>query len=814
MAMTGGTAKCVKTTYPFSDSSKAVKLYVYYKTVQDTEANKSTITCGMYVTTPHGWDIGPWGDYGGSYIGKTSLTFNGGIANFSGEKWLAQDKSFTVSHNSDGTGQATIYWKWGVRSTWGGFYEASGSFTITLPTIPRSSSITSASNIELGKACNIKWTPANSSFKYKINFKLGDWSYTTDFIEPKQTSAYTYTGYTISGTTTANSTTIYKQLPTQTSGTMTATLTTYNSNKTKIGSTSSKTFTVTIPGTVKPSINSITFNPHNITTVDGTSRDILVQAKNNTNVEATGCSPGTGSSIKSYKFDVLSGSTVIATKTVASSADTQLVTFNPFSTTGVLTFKVTVTDSRGRSNSKTTESDLTCHSYVSPSFSSFKAYRCDSNGDADDNGTYIKYDFEVSYSSVNNTNKSTVNIYYKKNTATSWTQAKAALTNSTKKSAEAIIQNTNSANVTFDAATTYNVYASVTDNYNGTRKSSSATIFGASRIFNVRPNGSGIAFGKMAESNNLFECRWAAKFDSGLTVGTSSQTSAPTSGITIHDVRSVDITPDSFGDKNANFYFDQVDGRWSSVLHMKGWKNDSSSNYAAWELAGNASTSSLDNTLKYRQGVGSTWGDWQSVITNKTINSYALPKSGGALTGKLTLPTDLYYASNDTAGLDCNNSDIINANGIYFKDAVDSAGEGINFYRGTDKWDRLYSYSGTLYYTPNAGTKDNHPGTRYTVYHSGIACTELYRGSLTSGSATFNYGNYKAYVIVGQASSNTARISAYIPKNVLTTIATRYQIADETYYCSFNLSYSGSTATLSYYGSNGSGKILYVYGIN
>ena len=318
----------------------------------------------------------------------------------------------------------------------------------------------------------------------------------------------------------------------------------------------------------------------------------------------------------------------------------------------------------------------------------------------------------------------------------------------------------------------------------------------------------------MAEQKELLECKWAAKFDSGITIGSSSQTAAPTAGIAVHDVRDATVTPDSFGDKNANFYFDQVGGRWASVLHMKGWTGS----YAAWELSGNAHNNSNDNTLKYRQGIGDTWGDWQTVLTDKNVGDYVddgdyLPLSGGTLTGKLTLPTNLYYASGDTAGLDCQNSDIINANGVYFKDACDSAGEGINFYRGSDTWDRLYSYNGALYYAPNVGT-NTFPGTRYTVYHSGIACMELYSGTLTSGSITFNYGNYNAYVIIGQAATNMARISAYIPKNVLTTTATRYQIADETYYCSFNLSYSDSTVTLSYHGSNGSGRILYVYGIN
>lgn len=96
----------------------------------------------------------------------------------------------------------------------------------------------------------------------------------------------------------------------------------------------------------------------------------------------------------------------------------------------------------------------------------------------------------------------------------------------------------------------------------------------------------------------------------------------------------------------------------------------------------------------------------------------------------------------------------------------------------------------------------------------GITCTSLYNGTLTTGSTTFNYGNYKAYVIVGQPSSAAARVSLFIPKGMLTTSAVTYQLADETNYYTFNLSYSSSTVTLAYKGRSSTGQILRVFGVN
>lgn len=96
----------------------------------------------------------------------------------------------------------------------------------------------------------------------------------------------------------------------------------------------------------------------------------------------------------------------------------------------------------------------------------------------------------------------------------------------------------------------------------------------------------------------------------------------------------------------------------------------------------------------------------------------------------------------------------------------------------------------------------------------GITCTSLYSGTLTTGSTTFNYGSYKAYVIIGQPNSTSARVSLFIPKGQLTTTATTYQLADETNYYTFNLSYSSSTVTLAYKGRSGSGQIIRVFGVN
>ena len=211
--------------------------------------------------------------------------------------------------------------------------------------------------------------------------------------------------------------------------------------------------------------------------------------------------------------------------------------------------------------------------------------------------------------------------------------------------------------------------------------------------------------------------------------------------------------------------------------------------------------------------------------------------SGQTIAPKVINVTGNQYKVDGVYGINMQNSDIIGLNALYFLDAVDSAGEGINFYRSSTAYDRLYSYAGTLYYAPNCDAA-THPGTRYTVYHSGgatiplgkggtggttaaaartnlgITATSLYSGTLSSGSITFNYGSYKAYVIIGRPKSSSALESITLPKGLIGTSDATYQLADEANYVSFAIKYSGSTTTLTWKASSSTGQITRVFGIN
>lgn len=403
---------------------------------------------------------GAQGDY---YIGETTL----------------YEITGTVTHSSSGTANVSASASWS-SGPWGVSGTANG--TASLPTIPRTSSFSlSATSVNVDASITANITKASSSFTHKVRFYIND--------------TYTSQTYTTSGT--SQSFTIPASwLPSSTSCTAYCNVATY-SGSTYIGYVT-KSFTINVPNTTayQPKVGTITLDPANITTKDGTSRNILVQGKNKITVSVSGCSAGSGSSIKSYTF---SGPGISNTTT-----NTSVTSSGVISNTGTLTYTVTVTDNRGRAVSQ--QATITCYAYTTPSFKTFSAIRCNSSGAADENGTYIKCSYTLAYSAVNSTNKiNNVTIYYKKNTASNYSSTKD-LENSTSTSGSKILNS-------ISTSSTYTLYATITDNYSGSSSSSSSTVFSVERVINVRPDGSGIALGKMAESDNLFDVKWPISTD-------------------------------------------------------------------------------------------------------------------------------------------------------------------------------------------------------------------------------------------------------------------------------------------------------------
>lgn len=466
---------------------------IEWSSTADNANNKSTITATLYYKKSSDVTVATSGYY------KGSITINGETTNITANLVLSCNNTWqkagsanaTVAHDADGSKLIAISATGSISGTTF-TYTSLEDNAVKLDTIPRASSITSASNITLGNNFSIKWTPASTTFKYRVKLTLGSWSLTlpssTTYITPKTTSAYTYT-YD-SDNCFDN---ICVQLPSATSGTITATLTTYNSSGSKIGSSSTKTFTVTLPliDALKPTCGTLTLTP---TPING--NNILVKGKNALTLSVSGCTAGTGSKIKSYTFSGPSFS-----KTISSSDTSASTSISSVSSVGTLTYKVTVTDTRGRTNSSSEE--IICQNYYAPSFDLFEAYRADSDGSVNINGTYLMYKYNEKHASIKNLNDDETNIIA---VTVCYSDGKDSI--EIDESNEQLPIDLNG-----DKDTTYQVYLKIVDSYGGDATSSVITVFGSTRIFNITQDGTGFAIGKMAESSELFECRWEAKFD-------------------------------------------------------------------------------------------------------------------------------------------------------------------------------------------------------------------------------------------------------------------------------------------------------------
>lgn len=550
--------------------------------------------------------------------------------------------------------------------------------------------------------------------------------------------------------------TLANQIPNAVSGKCTITCKTY-SGTTEVGSKTC-TMTLTVPSSVKPTITSLT-----AARVDGTvptSWEIYVQSKSKATLTINGAAGAYGSTISSYS---ITGGGYSST---ASSFTTGFL-----NTSGTITFTASVTDSRGRVSANATVT-ISVVAYSAPSFSKYISQRCNSAGTASDSGTYVKSTVNFSYASCSSKNTITTATYYRKTTETSWTNASKTFTSGT-------AFTFGGGNIS--AESSYEVKFKLTDAFTSIEVTD--TLSTASVVMDFKSGGLGVAVGKVAETDQCFEVSdaWDVKVY-GMLLEAYIKAKAPASaGIAYATCSTASATV-------------------AKVAVCTGFKLTTGATVLVKFSNTNSAASPTLN-------VNSTGAKPIVAYGTTAIQAYAW-KAGQAVmvvydgTSWVALvqswATTTYYGITKLSSSTSSTSTTLAATASAVKAAYDR-----------NSWDSItltnalgLAYGGTGA-TTAAGARTN----------LGISVTQLYTGTLTTGSTTFNYGSYNFYIIVGQPSSSS-RCTVVIPKSVITTSAVSYQFADEANYYSFNLSYSGTTATLAYKGRSSSGQILKIYGIN
>lgn len=170
----------------------------------------------------------------------------------------------------------------------------------------------------------------------------------------------------------------------------------------------------------------------------------------------------------------------------------------------------------------------------------------------------------------------------------------------------------------------------------------------------------------------------------------------------------------------TTFTFTQQDNN-TDTKNTAGSTNSSSKLYLIGATSQAANPQTYSHDTAYIGTDGCLYSNSTKVSVDGHTHSY-LPLSGGTITGSVIFSkSNNYYdiATGTGGAILLNNGDIAGVNSIYFKDAANSVGEGLMFYRSATTVDSLRAYNGVLYFSPNydsaAGTQD---GT-YTVVHSG-----------------------------------------------------------------------------------------------
>ena len=166
--------------------------------------------------------------------------------------------------------------------------------------------------------------------------------------------------------------------------------------------------TVSVPSSVVPTLTSITLADKTDTPVPS-AWSMFIQHKSGVRVSAITTAGAYSSTIKTIKLQV--GNQSVSQNYSASS----LPLIDPVTQSGSLTCTVTVTDSRGRTASKS--ATVTFVPYAAPKFTTCVSERCLADGTVDNDGTYFKSTTAVSFSTCNGKNSITVTVKYKKTDA-------------------------------------------------------------------------------------------------------------------------------------------------------------------------------------------------------------------------------------------------------------------------------------------------------------------------------------------------------------------------------------------------------------
>lgn len=328
---------------------------VDWSATQDLAANTSYITAKSYLRSTSSSTT----TQSSMWVSKINNSQVWGGSGTVGSSWFGMgQRSWTVNHNNDGTCRTNIKAEVSNGVQYNDVYvikRAYASADIELNTIPRAATFTlSKDTADFGEEIIMTLNKLGGNFEYQPQYRFGDISFWDAYI----TSNKWYL--------TPSRDDMF-QIPNSTVGTATVILHTKKGDQI-IGS-QSKSLTLKVPDDVIPTISDLKIEGRKLL-----NNQYYVAGKSSFRAEIINAAGVYGSKISSYN---ISGAGLNSNSQSASSSDLSEGTYQ---------IKAKVTDSRGRSTTKTKE--IVVHSYYPPSLQA-NVYRCNSNGASNDDGIYV-----------------------------------------------------------------------------------------------------------------------------------------------------------------------------------------------------------------------------------------------------------------------------------------------------------------------------------------------------------------------------------------------------------------------------------------
>ena len=465
--------------------NRYIQARIVWSSTPDTVNNRSSVTATLSYAKSSSSTGATYG------TGLFSITINGSTKSFNvpitlnpNDTWVTiGSHTVTVDHNNDGSRSVQISAAGGISGLT--FSSTNCSATVILDKIPRATTPTFGASVQtIGSNMTILLNAADSSFHHNVMYS---WGATSGTVATKAQNSVAWmipmdfcTG-----------------VPNGTQGTLFITVETFTSNGVSLGKVTRST-ACNVPASVVPTVDSITVSDSGGSVPSDWGVYVRGKSRLHVNVAASGryYSRIVGYSIKALGVTVTSND----------------VDVGIISESGTVSIEVTVTDSRGRTATRTTS--IPVENYAEPVIEAFSVERANNSGVAVDNGTYAKIPLKASGSSVSGKNAVEAKIYHMRSDATEWTLAQTIPVQ------YSIDQTVMIANMI--ASRSYAIKVEVTDVFRTTVAEAKLNAEGA--VIGWMPGGIGISFGKAAEEQYTADFEWeihgrkGARFDDDVIV--------------------------------------------------------------------------------------------------------------------------------------------------------------------------------------------------------------------------------------------------------------------------------------------------------